>query len=756
MNRRYYVLGVFLVAIGLLAVATFASSVQAMPVAQDATATPAAEEEATAEPAEEPTAAPTEEAAPAEEAPAETEAAEDASMSEHVIETPFLNVWLNSPHADTSAEAFNHWNEDDPPVVPESCARCHSTPGYQDYLGADGSEAGVVNQSHPTGTTVECVACHNDAASQLTSVTFPSGIEITDLGKSARCMVCHQGRASGLDVTTAVEEAGLAEHPDAKSEDLGFINIHYYAAAASLYGSETHGGFQYPDLPYQPKFNHAGGIDSCTDCHQPHSLEVKVEVCATCHDGVASVEDLHDVRMQGSLRDYDGDGNIEEGIYYELDGLRTNLMTAMQAYASSVNEAPIAYNSASYPYFFVDTNEDGEASDDEAVRDNAYKAWTPRLLEAAYNYQTSLKDPGAFAHNAKYHIELLHDSIQSLNEAMANPAVDMSMAARDDAGHFNPNVEAFMHFQEEEDGNTPADCAKCHNADGLPFFLENGVNIKQKVTDSLACTTCHSDLQEFTLRESPEVQFPSGATLSFDDPKSNLCLNCHQGRESTFSVNAAIIRAKVGDDDVSDALRFLNPHYFAAGATVFGGEASGAYQYDGKEYVGRNEHRKSFDTCVECHTAHELKVQVQECAECHDTEDVTQIRDEDDVTDWDGDGDVTEGLAGEIATVHEMLGAAIQTYGADVAGAPIVYAPHNYPYWYVDVNKNGEFDADELNSDNRYANWTPTLLRAAYNYQYVAKDPGAFAHNGKYILQVLYDSLEAIGGSEAVANLTRP
>ncbi|MEZ4661018.1 MAG: hypothetical protein R2911_25995 [Caldilineaceae bacterium] len=123
---------------------------------------------------------------------------------------------------------------------------------------------------------------------------------------------------------------------------------------------------------------------------------------------------------------------------------------------------------------------------------------------------------------------------------------------------------------------------------------------------------------------------------------------------------------------------------------------------------------------------------------------------------WDGDGDVTEGLASEIATVHEMLGEAMRTYSVDVAGAPIVYAPQNYPYWYVDVNKNGEFDADELSNENRYANWTPTLLRAAYNYQYVAKDPGAFTHNGKYILQVLYDSLEAIGGPEAVANLTRP
>jgi hypothetical protein len=37
-------------------------------------------------------------------------------------------------------------------------------------------------------------------------------------------------------------------------------------------------------------------------------------------------------------------------------------------------------------------------------------------------------------------------------------------------------------------------------------------------------------------------------------------------------------------------------------------------------------------------------------------------------------------------------------------------------------------------------------LRAAYNYQYVQKDPGAFTHNAPYILQVLYDSIEDVGG----------
>ena len=55
---------------------------------------------------------------------------------------------------------------------------------------------------------------------------------------------------------------------------------------------------------------------------------------------------------------------------------------------------------------------------------------------------------------------------------------------------------------------------------------------------------------------------------------------------------------------------------------------------------------------------------------------------------------------------------------------------------------------------NRYVTWTPRLLKAAYNYQYATKDPGAFAHNGKYVLQILYDSLVDLGAN--VSGMTRP
>jgi hypothetical protein len=79
-------------------------------------------------------------------------------------------------------------------------------------------------------------------------------------------------------------------------------------------------------------------------------------------------------------------------------------------------------------------------------------------------------------------------------------------------------------------------------------------------------------------------------------------------------------------------------------------------------------------------------------------------------------------------------------------GTPIAYDSHAYPYFFMDTNANGVVDPEEAVRENGFAGWTPRLLRAAYNYQWASKDPGSFAHNGEYILQTLYDSLEDIGG----------
>lgn len=657
-----------------------------------------------------------------------------------VQNVPFEAAWSGSAHADAEAEAFRHWDEDG--EVEESCAKCHSSGGYLDYLGADGSEFRVVDQPAEIGSVVTCETCHNDVTATLTSVVFPSGAELTGLDASARCMVCHQGRASTVQVNDAITELGLEGDQDTSNADLGFVNIHYFAAAATLFGTEVQGGYQYEGQTYQPKFEHVEDYNSCAECHDSHSLELKVEDCATCHTGVGTVEDLHDVRMQGSLVDYDGDGNVEEGIYYEVQGLQEMLYQAIQAYASDVVGTPIIYDQASHPYFFIDANGNGEVDEGEATRDNAYNAFTARLLKAAYNYQVAVKDPGSYAHNGKYIIELLYDSIASLNEQLSEP-VDLSAARRDDAGHFDASAEAFRHWDEE--GEVASTCSKCHTSEGLPTFIETGSLMAFEPSSSLSCATCHQNFEDFATYEVTEVTFPSGAVLGFaDDTQSNLCINCHQGRESTVSVDNAIQAAGVGPDQVSENLRFTNPHYFAAGATLFGSEAQGAYQYAGRTYAGRFEHIGGFDSCQECHNVHSLEVVAEDCATCHGTDNLEELRPpEGEPVDYDGDGNVDEGIAGEVETMHEALGEAITAYTTDTLSDPITYNAGRYPYWF---NEAGE----------GYASWTPKLLRAAYNYQYVAKDPGAFAHNGTYILQVLYDSIQDVGGAQAVQGMTRP
>jgi hypothetical protein len=669
-----------------------------------------------------------------------------------------MDAWKGSGHNDVAGEPFRHWDDaaENPDGVPTTCAKCHSNDGYLDFLGVDGSEVGKVDSAVPAAKAqgIQCETCHNAGTISKTTVTFPSGVEVK-AGDDVRCMECHQGRESKVSVDASIAMFGENVDPDAvpapikddKGNDvkLGFKNVHYFAAAATLYGGKVMGGYQYEGKIYDSKNDHVEGYDSCTGCHSPHTLEVKVESCAHCHEDVSTVEDLKKVRMISSTPDYDGDGDVEEGMYYEIEGLQEILLAEIGKYATGKAGAEIKYDAAVYPYFM---GADGKA----------YPNWTPRLLKAAYNYQVSLKDPGAYAHGNKYIVQLLVDSIEDLGG-------DVSKLARDDAGHFAGNTEPFRHWDGEEAGNgtVPFDCVKCHTASGMSSFVKNGGTVVvaangTTVTSGLSsapasngfqCVTCHNEEAFPELYAVASVTFPSGKAVSFGgkdaDGKfvadtSNLCILCHMGRESTTSMNNAL-RGK--DADVVDpSVRFKDVHYFAAGATVFGGDTMGAYQYEGKAYVGANMHAEEtgkMNKCQDCHDVHALEPKTEACETCHDTQDTAAIRGEA-TPDYDGDGDVTEGVKGEIDTLTEALFAEMQKYAA-ANGGEIKYDSHAYPYF---------FGAD----GKGYATWTPKLVKAAFNYQYSQKDPGAFSHNPKYVVQILIDSIQDLGGD--IGKYTRP
>ncbi len=134
------------------------------------------------------------------------------------------------------------------------------------------------------------------------------------------------------------------------------------------------------------------------------------DTCTGCHDE-ASAGDVHSIR-KGRSDDYDGDGDNTEPLRDEIDGLAALLWAQIQQAAADAGKPILA--GSGYPYFFNDLNDNGSLEPDEAERSNSYKSWTPTLMRAVHNYQQSRKEHGAWAHNTRYTVQLLIDSIADL------------------------------------------------------------------------------------------------------------------------------------------------------------------------------------------------------------------------------------------------------------------------------------------------------------------------------------------------------
>jgi len=630
--------------------------------------------------------------------------------------------WQGSGHADTSAMAFNDWNECTPvlpatsctPAVPSTCSKCHTTTGYVNYVN------GLTAVSVPPGEVISCTACHDAAAEAMTSVVFESSgstaapvvanVTVSGLGAEARCIVCHQGRGS-----QAMQDANIAARPanvpvvqlDTPDSGLKLTSMHEFYAAAVQFGGEAKIGYQYTGKIYDAKFAHVDGYDTCITCHDQHSLEVKYDACVTCHTGAIDAAGLKYIRMKGSLEDYDGDGNTTEGISSEVQGVAAKLLVAIQQYAHEVSLVDTGVYTANENKFYIDTNGDGVI--DPATETTSYNAYTPRMVKAVFNYRFALNDPGSYAHGGKYVIELMYDSIEDLNAGLTAvvpavvKAVDVTTLTRNDEGHFNGGSEVFRHW--DSTGVIPGGttgCVKCHAGEGIPFFLTNGINIADVPANGMMCVNCHSSVTDGVpphtapRRVVNSVTFPSGLVAGFgaaDD--SNLCLLCHQARESTVSLNAKIAAAPG-----STTLSFTNSHYFAAGATLFGTQAKSAYEYalPVRTYAGQNpfnSHGGQFNKCVQCHmgsdsptgnSSHNVASVININCICH-YGDVSQTPGDfqfDNIrpiigvttTDFDGDGVVTESLKSEMDGLAAQLLSAIQAYASATVGAAFAMKPY--------------------------------------------------------------------------------
>jgi len=322
---------------------------------------------------------------------------------------------------------------------------------------------------------------------------------------------------------------------------------------------------------------------------------------------------------------------------------------------------------------------------------------------------------------------------------------------RNDGGHFDGAGEAARHWDEDEPAVVSDSCSKCHGGDeGFEFWLAYGVGMETDLGNGLECTVCH-DETTFDAVELDSVLYPSDVEIEHGAAASNVCRTCHSGREAKEDIDG-----EIADGDLS----FQNVHYMPAAAVQAGADATVGYEYDGMTYATSFVHAIGSD-CTYCHspanTEHTFHVDdnMGTCSTCHvGAVEPHDIRGFSNTTDWDGDGDATEPLEDELAPVAEAVFAAMQAE-ATANGFPICYDGHAYPYFFYDTNGNDICDdAGEANYGNRYQDWTDSLLKASHNYQIWKKDHGAWAHNFEYMLQLLYDSADDLGGD--VSSFTRP
>jgi len=337
------------------------------------------------------------------------------------------------------------------------------------------------------------------------------------------------------------------------------------------------------------------------------------------------------------------------------------------------------------------------------------------------------------------------------------------MAEYKASAHGNPAGEAWAHYDWRSASR--AACQRCHNGTAFVAKLETlgdtanyfGATPPVAAGEVLNCSACHADVSTGALRTASNaftVPLSNGATVAYNVPgASAICVRCHGGRETGDSIKLKV--------DAFTNLNFINSHYLSAGGTVYN---KTGYEFAGQSYDSIGYHKNlgkdnTFATgtngpCVACHmseghghtwdfvskdangviTANNSAL----CASCHD------------------------GMNGaKLEQTKEAFHTALAGLKSDLAGKGIYFWPA-YPYFFkVEVTEANAVTAAV--TANAFKNWDAIytgkgkdVMGAAFNYNLLEHDPGAYAHNNGYALKLISDSVDfldngAIDGSKTVA-----
>ena len=310
------------------------------------------------------------------------------------------------------------------------------------------------------------------------------------------------------------------------------------------------------------------------------------------------------------------------------------------------------------------------------------------------------------------------------------------------------------------------------NATTVTFDVSGNVN-KDNTKQVLRCDACHDNLYKYNLRapiavtaeySADGVSYTGTHTVAYPDiGKSNLCLNCHVGRENGDSVklrdfvNTGTTAAPVNGPANYSNISFVNSHYLTGGATVY---TQSGYEYAGRGYANAGFEHDLIGTpavtavepqvtvtqggpCVGCHMStarHTFKpvrfttgtrtiaeVTSPICVQCH------------------GSGGFAANVA-NLTTWKTQHDAAMEALNLALQARGFFFSTSN-PYFFN--GPNGTLGSKTKwtstgDVDNTGNTTGKNNMGAAFNYNMLEHDYGAFAHNSVYVKRLIYDSIDWI------------
>ena len=262
-----------------------------------------------------------------------------------------------------------------------------------------------------TANGLECGTCHDKPGTDFSaiiavpSVTFPSGVTRQEPGYDNVCETCHRGRESKATVDAAIAAGKPA-----------FKNVHYLPAGAVKLGSAVHVGYEYDGKTYVGPLTHVGRRavhllprPDGQPPHLPDRRRLGRHAAASATPTRTAIR-----RRSGSSARSTTTATATPPSRWppRSTAWRPRTLAAMQAAAAAPG---LCYADGELPLLLQGhATATRAAAPPRRCRRTGSRAWTAALAKAAFNYQLSRKEPGAWAHNFDYMAQLLYDSTADL------------------------------------------------------------------------------------------------------------------------------------------------------------------------------------------------------------------------------------------------------------------------------------------------------------------------------------------------------